>query len=433
MRIIIGQAHRERILKSIKSNCRILEWGSGGSTLWFADRLPTGATLTSIDHDTAWHENTLRRIGKRVDVRLLLCPPRAPLGQNATIEEEDPTHLQEYLHAVDGSRFDVILVDGVARVACMEQARELLSPGGVIFLHDAHRPWYDSGKALFFEHGTIGSCPEYPGPLLWWGGLEPEKPRFSIGALPIVINCYTTGTPYEKEVEGLRVSLEKLGMESEIIGVPSLGSWERNCAFKSQFILDTYLRLDRPVLWVDADAVVHDFPLLLAGAEADFAIGKTSGWEFSSGTVYFNRTPLGELLLKTWVDCCRQDPEVWDQIHLDSAWEIVTSKCSLYTRWLPQTYVKIFDMPWESRLLDSTNDWCRATIEQFQASRRFKGTVGSRAATTPTRLPSDELIKSRKACRPRTYCYDERFSLREDPPPLDPWAKSHRKRFILFR
>lgn len=411
----------------------MLEWGSGGSTLWFADRLPAGATLTSIEHDTAWHNYTQRRIGRRQNVELLLYPPSGPIGRNATVEEENPEYLQDYIHAVDGKQYDVILVDGVARVACMEQARELLSPGGVIFLHDAHRTWYDSGKALFFEHGTVGSCPEYPGPILWWGGLEPEKPRFSIGALPVVINCYTTGTPYEKEAQSLRASLEKLGMETEIIGVPSLGSWERNCAFKAQFILDTYLRLDRPVLWVDADAVVHDFPMLLAGAEADFAVGKACGWQFASGTVYFNRTPLGELLLKTWVDYCHRNPQIWDQIHLDRAWEEITATHSLYTQWLPQSYVKIFDMPWEKRLLACGNDACRAVIEQFQASRRFKSLVSPKAASSQMRSPSDELINSRKACRPRTAWYDERFVLLEKTPAPDSWAQSPHKRFFFSR
>lgn len=419
-------------MKYIAPNRRVLEWGSGGSTLWLADRLPDGASLTSIDHDTIWHENTLRRIGRRENVELLLCPPSGTLGRNATLEEENPDHLHDYIHAVDGRQFDVILVDGVARGACMERAREILAPGGVLFLHDAHRPWYDIGKSLFFEHGTVGSCPEYPGPMLWWGGLEPERPRFSNGALPIIINCYTIGTPYEKEVQALRTSLEKLGLETEIIGVPSLGSWERNCAFKAKFILDTYLRLDRPVLWVDADAVVHDYPRLLAGAEADFAISKVSGWQFASGTVYFNRTPLGERLLKSWVAYCHQDPTIWDQIHLDRAWEEVTATQPLYTQWLPQSYVKIFDLPWESRLLASEGEACRAVIEHFQASRQFKSLVGASSATAQMPPPSSELISARKACRPRVAWYDERFVIRKKKPAPDAWAKSPLKRFFSF-
>ncbi|UUZ69976.1 hypothetical protein LP416_12615 [Polaromonas sp. P2-4] len=222
-------------------------------------------------------------------------------------------------------------------------------------------------------------------------------------------------------------------MEAEVIGVPSLGSWARNCAFKAQFIQDTYLRHDRPVLWVDADAVVHDYPRLLSGAEADFAVGKISGWQFASGTVYFNRTPLGQHLLKTWVRYCQQEPEVWDQIHLDRAWEEVTATQPLFTQWLPQSYVKIFDMPWEPRFVVSEGATCRAVIEHFQASRRFKDLVEPAAVVAPMRSPGDQLVNSRKACRPRTDWYDERFVLRERPPAPDPWAKSSRTRFFFSR
>jgi hypothetical protein len=238
MRTITGQVHREQILKAFFPGARILEWGSGGSTLWFADRLPEGATLTSIDHDTTWHDRVKAKIGSRENVRLLVFPPSKPIGQNATLEEENPVPVQEYIHAMDGESFDVILVDGVARSSCMETAVGLLRAGGRIFLHDAQRPWYDAGKSLFNAHGTIGSCPEYPGPTLWWGGLEPERPRFSIGALPIVISFFTLDTPYEEEVKKLRISLERLGVEADIQGVPSRGSWERNCAYKARYILD---------------------------------------------------------------------------------------------------------------------------------------------------------------------------------------------------
>lgn len=431
MRILIGQAHRERILKFITPGTRVLEWGSGGSTLWFADRLPIGATLTSIDHDAGWHAITRSRVGERLNVQMLLCPPDSPLGKNATIEEEDPSKLDEYIHAADGKEFDVIIVDGVARVACMERARHLLGRGGVVFLHDAHRPWYDSGKAFYIEHGTVGSCPEYPGPILWWGGLEPEKPRYSRGALPIVINCYTRGTPYEQEVQGLRFSLEQLGMEAEIVGVPNLGSWERNCAFKAQFIHDTYFKLDRPVLWLDADARVRNIPGLLAGADPDFGVAKVSGWQIASGTVYFNRTPLGERVLTTWLEYCRRAPTIWDQIHLDRAWEEVTANHSLFTRWLPQPYVKIFDMPWESRLTIPEHGEDPIVIEHLQASRRLKNKLGAKKTVAAMRHPSEELINARKACRPRTTWYDECFVLREHQPAPDLWAVPPKMRFFL--
>lgn len=412
----MGQAHRERILKAFKPGCRILEWGSGSSTLWFADRLPAGATLASVDHDLARHQKVGKRIGPRSNVRLLLCPPLEPVGPSPPEEEENPASLQDYVHAVDEERFDVILVDGVARNACMEQASRLLKPGGKIFLHDAQRHWYDYGKSHFIAHGTAGSCPEYPSPLLWWGGLEMEAPRFSVGALPIVISFFTSGTGYEDEAARLRSSLEQLGMEAEIVGVPPLGTWERNCAYKARFIRDTYFRLDRPVLWLDADAVVRAHPLLLSGAEPDFAVSRCDGWQFNSASVYFNRTGLSQLLLETWVRHCDARPDIWDQIHLDRAWEEVTARHPLYTMWLPQPYAKIFDRSWESDMEAGP-----IVVEQFQASRRLKSEV---TQGTPRRMrpPSPELVAARRAGRPRSSYYDQQYILQPQDPMPDPWA-----------
>lgn len=419
MRCIIGQAHREAVLKHVRPGARVLEWGSGGSTLWLADRLPPGAYLTSVEHDGAWHKQVRDAVGERPGVRLLLAEPSRPLGRNATIEEEDPGPLEAYLGAPDDHRYDVILVDGPARVACMAKARRLLAPGGVVFLHDAQRDWYDDGKAHFVEHGTMGSCQEYPSPLLWWGGLEIEPARYSRGALPLVISYYTEGTPYEQEVAGLRRSCEDLGLEHVIKGMPPRGSWEANCAYKARFILDTYLWCDRPVLWVDADAAIRKPPMLVAGAEPDFAVQKAGGWQFNSATVYLNRTMLAQRLLEQWTALCEARPHIWDQIHLDTAWEVITARLPLRTQWLPQTYAKIFDMDRDARLGSA-----QPVIEQFQASRRLKQSVSEKPQPHARKMlpPDDELLAARRACRPRRCWYDERFVLVNSDPEPAAWA-----------
>jgi hypothetical protein len=416
MRCIIGQAHREAILKHVRPGTRMLEWGSGGSTLWFADRLPEGATLVSVDHDRQWHERLAAALGTRPGVELRLAEPARPLGRNATIDEEDAAPLAAYLAAADGSAYDLILVDGVARNACLEKARELLAPGGVVFLHDAQRDWYDAGKAGLIEHGTIGSCEEYPSAILWWGGTQVEPARYSRAALPLVISYYTEGTPYEQEVRGLRASCEQLGLEHFIEGLPSLGSWEANCAHKARFIHDTYRWCDRPVLWVDADAVIRRPPMLVAGAEPDFAVQRAAGWQFNSATCYFNRTILAQRLLETWLELCEARPEIWDQIHLDTAWEIVTARHPLRTMWLPQTYAKIFDMQRDDRLGDEG-----PVIEQYQASRRLKRDVSTGAPRTMLE-PDADLVAARRACRPRRAWYDDRFVLVPADPDPAAWA-----------
>jgi glycosyltransferase involved in cell wall biosynthesis len=166
MKNLMGESHKLRILESIPSGGRYLEWGSGGSTIWLAHNVPENVEIISIEHDRAWAQKVKSTLKDKVN--LIIAEGRA--GRNATIEEEDPTCLTEYIHAADDlGQFDCILIDGVARTACGIAAQRLLKENGTIFIHDAQRWWYDGAKALFDEIETIPSCSDYPGPALWIG------------------------------------------------------------------------------------------------------------------------------------------------------------------------------------------------------------------------------------------------------------------------
>ncbi len=61
-----------------------------------------------------------------------------------------------------------VLVDGVARGACLAVARQLVRPGVKVFLHDSDRPWYSWAKKLWPEGETIApEKDDYPRDL-WW-------------------------------------------------------------------------------------------------------------------------------------------------------------------------------------------------------------------------------------------------------------------------
>ena len=412
MDMSLAREHREQIRRTLTPGCRVLEWGSGGSTLWLANQLPDSAHLTSVEHHPEWYAKVCQAVGERDNVRLIHAGAAGPVGKSATIAEEDPTHLGGYVHAADTPAiegeepgYDVVFVDGVARVACMEHARTLLRPGGTVFLHDAHRPWYDAGKACFVEHGTIGPGEDDTGPILWWGGLTPRGPVGSASASPLIVSFYTLGTPYEEEVKNLRASCERLGLDHHLAGIPDRGSWLANQSYKPRFIRKAADLFDRPVLWVDADAVLRSPPTLLADAEPDFAVHKIFGWIVASGTVYFNRTRLARLLLDRWIDLCDADGAQLDQIQLDAAWEQVAARHPLRTRWLPQSYTKVFDHD-----ADDHHAGIEPVVEHFQASRRHREAPEG-MARAPWRRPEDELKAARAACRPRACWYDERFSL----------------------
>jgi hypothetical protein len=326
-------------------------------------------------------------------VSLLLRPATGPLGRNATREEEAFELLTDYVAAGRGGTFNVILVDGYARSACLNAARSLIAPGGVIFLHDSQRSWYDDAKASLQAWGTIGSCDDYPIPQLWYGSTRAIASP-GRGADPVIVSYYTIGSPYEEEAARLEASCRTWQLTADIAARPPRDSWEANCALKAEVCLEAWHRHRRPILWVDADARIEQPPTLLRGCEADFAVHRWHGWQVASGTVFFNQTPLALELLTHWVQQCRRDPSVWDQVSLDAAWESITASRPLATLWLPQAYCHIFDRP--------LPDGDQPVVTHYQASRRFKTQVTA-GPPRPQPHPSAALVGARLAARTRRW------------------------------
>lgn len=111
---------------SLHPEAIILEFGSGASTLWFAERTPH---LHSVEHSDRYYAYVSRRLKKdekyhHVEYYLLPCPYYG-------ICDQFP---DEY--------FDLILVDGRNRKGCIAQSIAKLKTGGVLMLDNAERPYY---------------------------------------------------------------------------------------------------------------------------------------------------------------------------------------------------------------------------------------------------------------------------------------------------
>lgn len=393
MRCLMGEAHRQCILAACQDGARILEWGMGGTTAWLARRLPGTAHLTSIEHDPRWFAEVQAQVGSNARCDLRLRPSSAPPARNATIDEESDAGLTDYITAGGEKLYDVIVVDGVARNACLEQAARLLAPGGRVYLHDAQRPWYDRGKRHFRELEVVGTCPDYPSPWLWVGTTGPQAPPHA-GAPPVIVSFYTPDTGYEMLADRLRLDCGKLLLESVIEALPTAGSWARNTNLKADFCRRQWRRLGRPILWVDIDARVRERPCLGSLRAADVGVHKWGGWQIATGTMFLNQTALAGEFLDAWCAWCERLPEHPDQIAADLAWECVSSRYPLRTAWLPQRYCHIFDSPPPAG--------GGIVIEHFQASRQLKAEVsGGHASPYPD--ASAHLRACRAASRPRRW------------------------------
>lgn len=191
---------------------------------------------------------------------------------------------------------------------------------------------------------------------------------------PLVISYYTKDTPYQLDAHHLIASCEKFGIEHHVEGINSYGSWELNCAYKPFFISEKLRQFERPVLWVDVDAVFAQKPRPLKVFEKDFALYAQPGLDndhpskVRSGTLYVNHTEGGVGLLKTWAEECQRillDPqrteEFWDQMALRNVF--LSQKKGIGR--LPLSYITIAGHPIDAKCL-------KPVIVHLQASRHAK-------------------------------------------------------------
>jgi hypothetical protein len=102
---------------------RVFEYGSGGSTTFFADRV---RSVISVEHDLQWIDELTP--GLQPNVTML----HRPVDENG-----------RYAGAIDvGGPFDVVLIDGRDRLNCLRHAIEAVSATGVIIVDDTERPPY---------------------------------------------------------------------------------------------------------------------------------------------------------------------------------------------------------------------------------------------------------------------------------------------------
>ena len=151
-----------------RPGARVFEYGSGASTLWLAAR--TGE-VHSVEHDVEFAARLAASVADlaHVDLRAVPPEPRTPastaVSERAGHEDDD---FGRYVATIDdvGGEFDLIVVDGRARTACLEAGLSHLADGGVIVFDNARRPRYReaieaSGLDIDVRRGWAPSLP-YP-------------------------------------------------------------------------------------------------------------------------------------------------------------------------------------------------------------------------------------------------------------------------------
>lgn len=142
-----ARAHLDRLLRP---DWTVLEYGGGGSTAFFLARV---ARLVTIEHHPGWGEVLQQRFGEDPRWSLLLRPPGEVRGGDPAVPEDRTTShpkmagrdFTEYVEAIRSAgveAFDLVLVDGRSRPACLLEAARHVRPGGYLLLDDSWRPHY---------------------------------------------------------------------------------------------------------------------------------------------------------------------------------------------------------------------------------------------------------------------------------------------------
>ena len=169
-------------IKYIENQDKVLEWGSGESTHYWAK---TVNTLVSIEHSHGWYDKIRQNLPSNVDYHYV---PSHSQQDDDDLEQHvsdllqcagDPLEIDgktfwntragfdwhcgiEYIRKpfdIGHEDYDVIIVDGRCRVMCCYMASFFLKDGGYIVFDDFNNRTYYHGVLKYYEiidsNGTI--------------------------------------------------------------------------------------------------------------------------------------------------------------------------------------------------------------------------------------------------------------------------------------
>jgi hypothetical protein len=173
-----------------RSPLRVLEWGSGRSTLWYPRYLQTlgrAHLWVTVEHDHSLCARALiPHLSTRARVISLGSPvqasPPPPLARETEglwlytfdgglVRPYHPDHITDRHVNLDayvelprrmGVNFDIVIIDGRKRRRCLGVAADVLVADGYVLLHDAWRAHYRPGMAIYSSGRRFGDE--------WWVG-----------------------------------------------------------------------------------------------------------------------------------------------------------------------------------------------------------------------------------------------------------------------
>ncbi len=174
----------------VKPHYSVFEYGCGNSTLWWYSH---ASEIVTVEHDPEWYAEMVKRIG--TNNRLIHVPIDAPLDTDTAASvmpffEADlapppgPDPLQNLragrlnepfkayaaeLLRYPPEHFDVIVIDGMARVLTAWLAAQRVKQTGFIIFDNSDRDFYQAGYDILTDAGFYRIDFWGPGPINPYG------------------------------------------------------------------------------------------------------------------------------------------------------------------------------------------------------------------------------------------------------------------------
>jgi hypothetical protein len=123
------------IKERINKTQHIFEYGSGSSTIFYAER---AGSVTSVEHDKGWFDMVKNTSPANAEMIFCQLEKDGEYAKKATLLNK---------------KFDIIIVDGRDRVNCCKYSVDALSEDGVLVLDDSEREVYNPARVLLKAQG----------------------------------------------------------------------------------------------------------------------------------------------------------------------------------------------------------------------------------------------------------------------------------------
>lgn len=163
--------------KQLSKTDNVFEYGTGGSTIFFSQRVNT---VVSVEHDPEWFQVVLTKLGKinqnNVNATCIqgevLTVDNQPDNRDyqSCYSEITKTFFHDYVNSINkypDNYFDLVVIDGRARPSCIKQAQSKVKPGKYLLLDNSERNHYQLAINHLLKAWTRITF-EGPTPYLKW-------------------------------------------------------------------------------------------------------------------------------------------------------------------------------------------------------------------------------------------------------------------------